>query len=342
MTNAARYHEVDLLRLVMSVQMIQGHAIASLLSEEARNGPVFSAWTFARGLTAVGFLIAAGASYFVVMGKEADAAAAAKGRARRVRRALLLIAVGFALRPPVGLFSGDSEVALSALDHFFTVDVLQCIGVTLLSLEGLRRVLPARVFVPACVGLGLAVIATSPWMATLDADRPLSFLVAWLSRRTGSVFPLFPWSGFVFLGVGVGALVVRARGWELAVVGGLSLLVGWGLMGALPSVAPDDYYAWPPFSLVRAGLVLLLLSGFSVVARGIQVLPRILTTLTGETLVLYVVHLVILHAGGIGLIALLGTDLSPAAAISVAVLLIVVSAGLALGWARLRAARRER
>lgn len=330
-------HAIDLLRLLMSLQMIQGHTIASLLDPEARHGALYEAWTFARGLTAVGFLVAAGASYHLVIGREADAASAGRGRARRVRRALLLIAVGFCLRPPVGVLSGVPEEIAAALDAFFAVDVLQCIGVTLLGLEALRRFVPRPRMPLAAALLAVCFIALAPLTASLEAEPPMRWLLNWVSRRGGSLFPLFPWSGFVLTGVALGAFVERTRqlGGALTLLGAglLVALVGEGLRGVWPSVAPDDYYAWPPFSLIRLGLVLALLALLALSSLRVRRLPEVLTTLAGQTLVLYVVHLVVLHAHGFGLLALLGPTLSPAAAVGVALLLIAASTAAALAWA---------
>lgn len=339
-----RVHAIDLLRLLMSLQMIQGHTIASLLDPEARHGALYEAWTFARGLTAVGFLVAAGASYHLVIGRESDAASVARGRSRRVRRALLLIAVGFCLRPPVGIFSGVPEQISAALDAFFAVDVLQCIGVTLLGLEALRRFVPKPRMPAVAALLALVFVALAPFTASLEAEPPTRWLLDWVSRRGGSLFPLFPWSGFVLTGVALGAFVERSRDLRgaLTLLGaGLFIaLLGEGLSRIVPAVPPDDYYAWPPFSLIRVGLVLVLLALLALGSLRLTRLPEVLTTLAGQTLVLYVVHLVALHGAGVGLLALVGPTLSPAAAVLVALVLIAVSVGAALAWAGLAWAAR--
>ena len=54
---------LDLLRLVASVQMIQGHTVDGLLATELRHGWAYDAWTFLRGLTAASFLVASGLAF---------------------------------------------------------------------------------------------------------------------------------------------------------------------------------------------------------------------------------------------------------------------------------------
>ncbi|HKP59763.1 MAG TPA: heparan-alpha-glucosaminide N-acetyltransferase domain-containing protein, partial [Polyangiales bacterium] len=126
---------VDLLRFVAALQMLQGHTIAALLAPAARHGPWFALWSAARGLTSVAFLFAAGLSFYLATERARDPRAAS----RRVLRALRLIALGYLLHLPLAaLFTSDPASRLRALHEFAAVDVLQCIGVSLLALEALR------------------------------------------------------------------------------------------------------------------------------------------------------------------------------------------------------------
>jgi uncharacterized membrane protein len=329
---------IDLLRLVMSFQMIQGHTIGALLDPRFAEGPMHEAWTFLRGLTAVGFLTAAGASYALA------SRTPSRDPLRRLRRAALLVTVGFLLRPPADALSPDPLLRAAAWDAFFAVDVLQCIGVTLLGLEVAARVSP-RARSPLVAGaIGAGFLLAAPLLAPLSAEAPLRWALDWVTRSGGSLFPLFPWAGFVWIGLALapwieastaprGALSLGAVGVGLAALGHFAQ--GW-----LPPVPPAEYYAWPPFSLERLGLVLALVALLALAGRRL-VLPRWGRTLAEETLVLYVVHLVLLHAAGFGLVHWVGPTLDPLAALGVAAVMMAVSASAALGWAALRARRRE-
>ncbi len=345
-----RVHAIDLLRLVMSVQMIQGHTIASLLEPEARSGAGYTGWTFARGLTAVGFLIAAGASYWLVTERERGAServgegahdgsggaidAMRAGSARRVRRALLLIAIGFLARLPIGLFSGDGAEALASLDTFFAIDVLQCIGVSLLMLEGLRRLRAPLGLLALLVALPLIFLA--PLTTTLEAERPLRWLLDWITRRGGSLFPLLPWSGFLLIGVALGPVIQRTRtalgSAGVIALGVLIAVVGRACIELLPDPSPSTFYAWPPFSTLRIGLVLALTGVLGLASSRVRALPPWMRTLASQTLVLYLVHLFFLHAGVIGLSTSIGATLPWPAAIAIAILLIAISTAAALTW----------
>lgn len=350
---AARAHFVDLLRLFMSVQMIQGHAIDALLSVEARGGEWFGVWTWVRGLTAVGFLTAAGVSFHLSTLARWDAyRAKPEARARRVRRALMLIAIGYLLHAPAGALSGDAEVVRAAIDEALIVDVLQCIGVTMLVLEGLAALARrASHVVIASAVIAVITIGAAPWAATIDCGESgaLRFACNYLSRSEGSLFPLLPWSGFIFAGVVAGAIAMpegaRTPGARTALRLGVAsgvLVAGSMMLDALIArpAEPLLYSAAPAFSLVRLGSVLAIAALLAILSARSMSLPRAFRTLASETLFLYVSHLLVLYAGGIGLARVVGPTLPLGAAIVVAVALIVGCAVGALGWSRWKEHRR--
>jgi uncharacterized membrane protein len=329
-----RAHFVDLVRLVMSVQMITGHAVSALLDERWRAGPVFEAWTFLRGLTAVGFLVASGLSFHL---------SAERGSARRrIDRALLLIAVGYVLHAPLGLVTGDAEAAVREAQM---VDVLQCIGVTMLVLEAAWTLAPRRIAL-VCAVLAALAIALAPLAAAIDCEgSALRFACNYLSRSAGSLFPLLPWSGFVLAGVAAGALAMpdgsRTPGLRTAgrlAIAGASLLALCAAIDALVARPSDPllYSAAPAFSLSRLGWVLLLAALLAAASHRVEALPRSVRTLASETLFLYVFHLLALHVAGIGIARVLGPTLSPLSAIAIAIALVGASAASALAWSRRR------
>lgn len=352
-----RAHFVDLLRLLMSVQMIQGHVIDALLDRSLRTGAAYEAWTWVRGLTAVGFLVASGVSFHLSSLARWDAYRRdPRGRTRRVRRALLLIAIGYALHAPAGALGGDPEVARAALEEAQIVDVLQCIGVTILMLEGIVVLArSARAVVAASAVLAVLAIGLAPLTAEIDCTTGgARALCNYVSRTGGSLFPLLPWSGFVLAGVVVGAIALprgastagATTALRLAIAGIVAIVASLaiGAVAGRPS-EPLAYSAWPAFSLVRLGCVVTMAALLAAASHRVVALPRTLRMVAGETLVLYVSHLLMLYVAGIGLARLIGPTLPLAAAIGVAVAVIVASTGIAVAWGRWedrRAVRRER
>jgi uncharacterized membrane protein len=348
---APRAHFVDLLRLVMSVQMIAGHTIDALLARELRAGPVFDAWTWVRGLTAVGFLVAAGVSFHLSSLSRWDAYREDRAsRRRRARRALALIAIGYLLHAPAGALSGDPEVARRAIEEAQIVDVLQCIGVTLLALEAASAIAKsARAAVLLAAALAIATIALAPLAAALDCEASGARAACnYLSRTGGSLFPLLPWSGFVLAGVVAAALALPegARTPPLRSAGRLALLAGLAIVASLaleiawePPRDPLTYSAWPPFSLARLAWVLAIAAALAAASHAITALPRALRTLAAETLFLYVTHLLALYGMGVGLSRWIGPTLAVGPAVLVALAMITASSFGALAWARWKRAR---
>jgi hypothetical protein len=310
-TKAERLVFIDVLRLIAAVQMIQGHAVAAVLAPEYRAGPLFAAWSFARGLTSVMFLFAAGYSF-------ALAAERGGGRAR-VRRALMLVALGYLMHAPFALALGAEREA--TLRSAVVVDVLQCIGVSLLSLEWFASRVRQRQ-IALLIALGLFQLA--PLTASIPATGPLT---NYLTSRGGSLFPLIPWSGYVFAGFALAS-------WRSDVARTLSLAsLSAFALGAL-SLWRERFEAG--HCLVKLACVLALAGTLAWWLRG-RSLPPLLSRLSRETLFLYLSHVVILYADQVGLASRWGGQRSPWFGLGLALVLLVGCSAAALAWRSLRA-----
>jgi len=334
---------LDALRLFAAVQMVQGHTLDALLDAHVRSGPGFALWTFTRGLTSSAFLLAAGLSFAVV---SADRAHFEAARAHRLRRALMLVGLGYLMHAPFGLLFG--QAVPSALAELGIVDVLQCIGTGLLSLELLAITLRSSSLRAALTLCACAVFfAAAP---ALNAVEPLGWarpLLHYVSARGGSVFPLSPWLGFLFAGYAVGLRVLpdglrtsrarQARGLSIA---GATVLC----LAALSELVlgSSDLRLGFTFLVLKLGLVLAVSALLAWLLFRVSRLPSLLTRLAGETLFLYVSHVVILYAAGVGLKSRVGPSLSVSSALLVALCLLIGCSAGALGYRRLRNALRER
>jgi len=328
---APRLVFIDVLRLIAAVQMIQGHSVAAVLAPAYRHGPAFQAWSFARGLTSVIFLVTAGLSFCLAEARGNDTAA----RKARVRRAFALIGLGYLMHAPLGLLLGAplAETLRAAL----RVDVLQCIGVSLLSLEliavGFGSVW-ARVSVAGL--LGVSVLFAAPLTRTLVPSDGWLLLANYVTGQAGSLFPLLPWAGYVLCGFAIGSVVLRAPRhlwWSLAGLGLGALLVGLSLRSLYLELPRG---VSPAYSLVKLGCVLLLAGLLAFLLRGVTRLPRLLALLAGETLFLYLSHVVILYADHVGLEPRLRDAHSPLFGVLLALGLLVLCGAGALGLRSLR------
>ena len=105
---AGRVVVVDALRLLATVQMVEGHTLDAVLALDLRSGAAFELWRWARGLTSVAFLFAAGLSFYLATVRRLDAHLASRAeRRRRFTRGATLIGVGYALRAPLGALADE-------------------------------------------------------------------------------------------------------------------------------------------------------------------------------------------------------------------------------------------
>lgn len=341
---------VDVLRLVASVQMVMGHTIDGLLLDALREGAVYDNWRWVRGLTSVAFMLAAGMSYHLTTLARFERHKSDPSNARRrLRRGVELIALGYLLHLPLGAFSSDPNVALAAWQGFAIADVLQCIGLSILMLEAMtifaRR--PAQVAIACALG-ATAFFALAPMADAVDPSGPWRPLLSYLTHRGGSLFPLFPWCGYVLAGVAAAYLIAPERpdgvAWRalVATLGATALAVAVSMSELSLADTATGYSARPAVATIKVAAVLALVAALAFATQHFTRLPRVLQVLAGESLAIYVSHLLVLYGAGIGVTALVGHTLSLPAALAVGLAMVLGAALAALGWHRIKAAHKER
>lgn len=346
-----RVQFLDLLRLIASIQMVHGHTMHALMDERLRHGPIFEAWTWGRGLTSVAFLLAAGLSFHLStlarFEKHKGNPEAVRGR---LRTSFKLIAIGYLLHIPAGAIGGTPDAVRAALQEFAIADVLQCIGLGILMLEGLTLVCrtPRQVVTVAGV-LAVVTLGLAPLADAAPVDGWYRIFTNYLTHRGGSLFPLFPWSGYLFSGVVIAQIVVprgihtppRYPFPRLLAIGLGLLAVAW-VANAVPWTLRTDDTSWhssPAFALTKLGATVLAVSVLALLGPRIRRLPSWTLALGGESLALYVFHLLVLYLGGVGLYHHYGRSLSLEASLTVAFVMVVVSVVAGLSWHRFKAWR---
>ncbi len=326
---------VDWLRLLAALQMITGHTLDAVLEGSARSSELFATWTPIRGLTAPAFLLASGISFGLATrldDVEAYAAIRARpgARRRRVIRCGWLVVLG---------------TLLHALDAPWVIDVLQCVGVTLLALDLLVTLVPRPSTLVAIVSaLSLGVLASAlPIDAAIDERDHAGlarWVFAWIDADGGSLFPLIPWAFYVLAGLIVGRVAIpegpRTDGGVIVARLVALTIVAWvaaWTCDAWRAPSSEDWASHPAVLFGRTGVVLGLASVLAAVGLRWE-LPAWGTTLAGETLALYVFHLLVLYAEGIGPGRAWAHALPWPAASALAVVMVLASAAVALGWAR--------
>ncbi len=203
-----RYVYIDLLRGWAVLVMIETHVTNTFMVPSIRLEPWFDVLNFINGIVAPSFLFVAGYSFAVVGQRKWNDYLAVNGVFwKQTGRIVQIWAVGYALHLP--FFSFNKLAFLIGWDEwksFWPVDVLQCIAFSLLVILLLVLVTRThRAFFITLLAAGTAVAFASPFISTLNVDGilPLPFS-SYVNSLHGSLFPLFPWMGFVLLGGATG------------------------------------------------------------------------------------------------------------------------------------------
>jgi uncharacterized membrane protein len=288
------------------------------------------------------FLFLAGCSFTLATMRSGDAGFGSLGLGfRRTKRFVGLIVIGYLMHMPVRWFSDLRYADATAIQGWLQVDVLQCIGLTLLGLQVLALFARTpRRFAAAAFGVGALIVIASPLVWKSEPARFLpAAIAAYLNGNTGSLFPLFPWSGYVCVGAAIGFLCARRPRHLIAMLaaGGVVVAVAGIVLQKMPVTLYGPMEFWktsPNLALVRLGGVCVLVASIGVASRWLPALALMAKTLGRESLIAYVAHVFILYGSSwnLGLRQAVGASLSPAYTLMSIVALVLASGAIAFGW----------
>ena len=301
---------IDLLRAIAVLQMVQGHTVDVLLSQELRTAefPIYNIWYFLRGMTAPIFMFTAGTT-FTYLFKSVKKPFEENYRVKKgLRRALLLLFIGYILRYPSWTIVDFSQVPAGAWQIFFTVDVLHLIGCSLLLVLLILFVTEKLKlnFTVTFIASAALIFLASPFMENINWISYLPAPVAaYLYSGSGSLFPIFPWAGYVVSGAVLGSylaqnsMVFKTLRFSilLAVFGVtfiLTSLLSEIVLQNLQTVVSNPQTS-PNIIFLRMGFVLVLTAVVSYISLSVERIPQLIILVGRNTLLIYVVHLIILY-----------------------------------------------
>ncbi|HKI78794.1 MAG TPA: acyltransferase family protein [Ignavibacteriaceae bacterium] len=301
---------IDLMRAFAVLMMVQGHTVDVLLSGAYRipDSPVYVVWNFMRGMTAPIFLFTAG-NVFTYLFKLYDQPFGKNPRfIKGIKRFLLLVFLGYMMRYPTEKVFNFSNVSPAQWQTFFAVDVLQLIGFGILFLMFfiyLSEKLKINTYLVLTLG-ALLFIALFPPFSFIHWKDFLPMPVAgYFYNQTGSNFPLFPWVAYVLAGGMLGNYLAQNPNVFKNPLFSLKLAV-WGasfvflamLGNIFENMILGQSYFWsvsPNLVFLRIGIVLILNSLVSLISLKVDTIPRIIILIGRNTLLIYIVHLVMLY-----------------------------------------------
>lgn len=330
-----RYFFLDMLRAIAVAEMIHGHSLDGLLDVSLRNTAFFINWTHVRGYTAPVFLFAAGFAFAVAtLPRVDDYSRFTKDFMRRIKRLLFVILLGYLMYLPFfSLRKTILSVGTTGWENFLRVDILRCIGVSALILQVWFLLKPRRGVTWAVIGmLTLVLPLLTPYVRNsgLVSGLPAFIRYYFMDSR----FPLFYYSSFLFLGFLLGYLFSEKKGHWLpyAVVMALVLVVGAQVMNRLGIMISLHRF------MTKGGVIILL----AVLLERCEVLwrhmPRPVKYFGQESLVVYVVHLMIVYGSVLntGLVSYWGKTLSYAEVYLFIIWLMTTMVIIAYVWHKLK------
>jgi len=338
-----RLYFIDAMRAWAILMMLQGHFVDGLLDPVYRDAssPVFQIWLYFRGITAPVFFTVSGFIFTYLLIRVPQEGLENPRVNKGLRRGLQLLAIGYLLRLNLlGLLQG--QIYSSA----YLVDVLQCIGLSLIGIVGfyLLSVQRSKWLFPALLlGSTLFLFLLEPaykqWSYPLLPDP----LENYLTKVNGSVFTIVPWFGYSAFGAFLSVLFTQfknARYLYPAAIG-LSIITGFGFLYSSPLFASlYETTGWPLFKKIfennylfhRLGNVMIVFAIFMMLRHFLK--NRNLLRLGQNTLSIYVIHFMVLYGSltGLGLYYYFNHSLVPAVAIPGAIGFMILCSFAALKY----------
>lgn len=343
-TTSTRLFFIDAMRAWAILMMLQGHFIDGLLDPLFRNpeNPIYTIWLYFRGITAPVFFTVSGFIFTYLLirvpQKGFDNPRVKKG----IRRGLQLLLIGYLLRLNIfGLLNGE-------LYHgFYLVDVLHCIGLSILAIIGVYLLAQNRkkiIFPIVLAAITLVLFLFEPLYKQWSFGFLPELMANYFTKANGSVFTIIPWLGYASLGGCLSFLFTRFKTqkflYHIAIT--TALAVGFVLIffSSDAFLALYNTTGIELFYMIQMNNYLFIRLGDVFVVFAIFMLLRQFMTnktilkIGASTLSIYVIHFVILYGSftGLGLYRFFHYELNPFFAIPGAMLFMLACTFLALQY----------
>ncbi len=332
---STRLYFLDAVRAFAILMMLQGHFIDTLLNPIYRDDSylAYTVWSYFRGITAPTFFTISGLVVLYLMLKANEKGDDSLRVRKGLSRGVMLLVIGYALRIPfLSWLQGQFDT------YFMVVDVLQCIGLSLLILIGLYFLARKNSYVLSILLLTLCcvIFICEPYYRDLRLDNVPVFFSNYVSKANGSVFTILPWFGYVSFGGFLATIFFRSsnsrRFKQITVtsfwlVGIGLLLASTEILHALYDITNMEIFersANYNYLFLRLGNVFIYFGFFYMLERFMK--QSIVTKIGEKTLNIYIVHFIIIYGSftGIGLKHFWYKSLEPWEAVFGAIAFVIV------------------
>ena len=355
-----RYLFIDQFRGWAVLVMIETHVFNSFLQVGLRGTVWFRVLDFINGLVAPAFLFIAGFSFgMVALNRWSDFLGWGPVFWKQLGRVLQIGLIGYCLRiPRFSLHHLLASVRWNQVHVFWKVDILHCIAFSLLAMLLLIRMLrrPAFYF-PALAILGLTISLFTPICARTHVGSFIPVpLAMYVNQLNGSLFPVFPWTGFVFFG-GTAAWmwrIAQENGTEgsffksIFLAGsGIILLAAVSRLTFFGSLTINLFRRYSPgFFFLRLGLLQLFLSALWLWEKRRNPVPSMVTVAGRESLLVYVGHILVIFGMFFGIYGkslafIIGKSRTLVEVALMTIILVGAMLALAQGWNQMKKNHRQ-
>lgn len=292
--------------------MLQGHFVDTLLNPLYRDDSylAYTIWSYFRGITAPTFFTISGLVVLYLMLKANEKGDDSVRVKKGITRGFMLIGIGYALRIPfLSWLQGSFDT------YFLVIDVLQCIGLSLLLLIGLYFIARKNSYALSVILLTICcvIFVCEPLYRNLALPNVPLFFSNYVSKANGSIFTIIPWFGYVAFGGFLATIFFRSsqsKRFKQVTVATFWVL-GIGLLLFSTDALHFIYYltriqlfedaANYNYLFLRLGNVFLYFGFFYMLERFMK--QSIVTKIGEKTLNIYIVHFIIIYGSftGIGL-----------------------------------------
>lgn len=304
-----RFVFLDLLRGWALLVMIEVHVFNAFMLPSIRSEAWFSVLNYVNGLVAPSFIFISGFVFMIAAERKMESYRMF-GSAfwRQLARIGMIWVVGYFLHLPFfSLHRVLTETTPDGWLKFYQSDVLHCIAFGLLLLFILRLlVADNRTYTNILFVSGIVIVLSALLVWEVDATDFLPApIAAYVNSRHHSLFPLFPWVGFMMAGGYLSNRFQQARNagteaqfFRAFVLVGMGFAAGGFLLRHLPVAVPyvsQDIRANPLFFLERLGWVMTLLWLCRWYADKRKTERSLVLDVSRESLMVYAAHLLVIY-----------------------------------------------
>jgi hypothetical protein len=237
------------------------------------------------------------------------------------------------------------KISQAEMFTFYNVDVLQCIASGLLLLLMMKLITSnEKQFNSVLLGSTIAVIGLAPFAWQFDFTNILPVWIAnYFNQKNGSLFPLFPWLGFMFTGAIAAKYFLTLKDdakqkkfiSKLTVTGITLVVIAHLVLSELTPIEIRSIRPNPFFFMQRLGYVLLLLVSCWHYDQRRKITKSFILDFSRESLIVYWFHLTLLFAvifGGKSLTMIVNNSYNIAEVIIATIILVILMIVAAKTW----------